>query len=50
MICCGTCGREVKDYIKFKCPGDECKEEIVRCRVCRENENKYVCKCGFSGP
>ncbi|MGE0792809.1 MAG: zinc finger domain-containing protein [Candidatus Woesearchaeota archaeon] len=34
----------------FKCPGCG-KEEIVRCRKCREIVVKYTCpQCGFVGP
>ncbi|MEW5955353.1 MAG: zinc finger domain-containing protein [Candidatus Micrarchaeota archaeon] len=51
MVACGTCGREVQKYVKFKCPGQDCDAKIIRCSVCRENENPYVCpKCGFKGP
>ena len=45
---CISCGREVVEYAEFPCP--ECDQKIVRCNYCRENKNKYNCKCGFEGP
>ena len=45
---CVTCGKNTKDFAEFPCP--ECGEGLVRCHYCRENRNKYGCKCGFTGP
>lgn len=45
---CVTCGKNTKDFAEFPCP--ECGEALVRCHYCRENRNKYSCKCGFAGP
>lgn len=50
MAFCSSCGRETQDYAKFPCPDASCKEILVRCKLCRENENPYQCKCGFKGP
>ncbi len=45
---CITCGKNAKDFAEFHCAN--CSEKLVRCYYCRENRNKYVCACGFSGP
>jgi predicted RNA-binding Zn-ribbon protein involved in translation (DUF1610 family) len=45
---CITCGKNAKDFAEFHCAG--CSEKIVRCYYCRENRNKYICACGFTGP
>ncbi|MFA6049513.1 MAG: zinc finger domain-containing protein [Candidatus Micrarchaeia archaeon] len=47
---CTTCGRGTDDYVEFPCPSCG-KDKIVRCKTCRENDNKYACQgCGFKGP
>ncbi len=49
---CTSCGITISGeaYTSFKCPeGGE--EEIVRCKKCRKQSNKYKCpECGFTGP
>ena len=49
---CTSCKKDITNdtgNVRFKCPACE-KEEIIRCKHCREISAKYVCKCGFSGP
>ncbi|MBU2638528.1 MAG: DUF1610 domain-containing protein [Nanoarchaeota archaeon] len=52
-IKCSSCNKELmndKGAAKFKCP--QClKQEIKRCKHCREIGAKYTCpECGFTGP
>ncbi len=47
---CTTCGRGSDDYVEFTCPACS-NQKLVRCKTCRENDNKYSCPaCGFKGP
>ncbi len=52
-LICSSCKKRITNnagVVKFMCPGCE-KEEIVRCKSCRENAAKYKCsKCEFAGP
>ncbi len=47
---CVSCGKDVKDYVEFKCL--KCGEyKIIRCDSCRVLGRKYTCpKCGFAWP
>ncbi|HEV8289681.1 MAG TPA: zinc finger domain-containing protein [Candidatus Norongarragalinales archaeon] len=47
---CSSCGRITLQYSTFECP--KCrKTTLLRCKVCKENENQYRCQeCGFTGP
>ncbi|RLG48292.1 MAG: RNA-binding protein [Thermoproteota archaeon] len=50
---CTSCGRRVTyqpSLVTFYCPN--CGEAlIVRCRICRQQANRYICPvCGFEGP
>ncbi|MEM0475723.1 MAG: hypothetical protein QW343_02935 [Candidatus Norongarragalinales archaeon] len=52
---CVSCGRETNDCVSFPCPGrkgeEKCKCKIVRCKACKANSVKWVCKeCGAAGP
>ena len=51
-LVCISCKKEISSpgSVNFKCPN--ClKQDIVRCRHCREIASRYVCpKCDFSGP
>lgn len=50
MKTCSSRGRTTADYAEFKCPSCG-KVKIVRCKSCKENLNRYICKeCGFEGP
>ena len=51
-LACTSCKKEIGESggIVFKCPN--ClKQDIVRCRHCREIASRYICAgCSFSGP
>ncbi|MBS3160273.1 DUF1610 domain-containing protein [Candidatus Woesearchaeota archaeon] len=51
-LVCTSCKKEIDKSggIVFKCPN--ClKQDIVRCRHCREIASRYMCaSCSFSGP
>jgi len=50
---CSTCRKDITNdtgSVIFNCPACD-KEEIVRCKNCREIGARYTCnKCEFSGP
>ena len=49
---CTSCNKRIANtpgVVRFKCPSCE-KEEMVRCKSCRQNAVKYKCSCGFIGP
>jgi len=50
---CTSCGKKVEaeqDWVEFECPACD-KEHIIRCKKCKEMENRYTCpKCEFIGP
>ena len=49
---CTSCGTNILakgNFVKFLCP-DCGKNEIVRCKNCKDLSNKYTCTCGFVGP
>ena len=50
---CSTCGSHVMsrdNFVQFDCPGCG-KTRIVRCKMCKDLSNSYVCKeCEFTGP
>lgn len=52
MPACGSCGRNDFNFVEFACPSLSCTDgKVIRCKTCRENENKYTCpSCGFTGP
>ncbi|NCN65206.1 MAG: RNA-binding protein [Candidatus Altiarchaeum hamiconexum] len=50
---CVSCGKDVTNYVAFKCPNCEGEEKykIIRCDACRAMGRKYVCpKCGWTCP
>ncbi len=50
MRTCSSCGRASDDATVFPCPECE-KGKIIRCKSCKENSVKYVCReCKFEGP
>ncbi|MBU0615683.1 MAG: DUF1610 domain-containing protein [Nanoarchaeota archaeon] len=50
---CTSCKKSITNdtgTTRFNCPNCG-KEEIIRCRHCREIASKYKCsQCGFEGP
>ncbi len=50
---CKSCNTKITNLFGssvFKCPNCN-KEEIIRCKHCRQIVAKYKCsKCGFEGP
>ncbi len=52
-LICSSCKKRITNkpgVVRFMCPNCG-KEEIVRCKLCRQNASKYKCQsCDFTGP